>query len=125
MLRWANIHRPVLQKSNVRSMLMLSLTAMASIRNSFLRIKSWLPYSTRKFYNGCYDASTVFGQGYTGLFVSSVLFVFCTFVGRFKHTTYYTPVHSFFLTFSHKDIRANSPPSWYSFHQMFKFYYLH
>jgi len=35
-----------------------SSTAMASsIRNSFLRVKPWIPHSTKKFWNGCYNAS--------------------------------------------------------------------
>ena len=40
----------------------------SSIRNSFLRVRPWIPHPTRKFWNGCYDASTVFGQSCTELY---------------------------------------------------------
>jgi len=39
-----------------------SIAMASSIRNSFLRVKPWIPHSTRKFWNGCYDASTVLAR---------------------------------------------------------------
>jgi len=71
--RWNGVHRLPRDPNRVacksprsRKCWSPSLTAMASsIRNLFLRVKPWIPRSTRKLWNDCYDASTVFGQSCT------------------------------------------------------------